>query len=146
MTEYTMHKNKVSYRTLTNKTAYTYNEEKKYKWLQKICLRTLNKLGCYYQHEEQTVTRVKINVSGLIDFIIAQRREVLEEAHHMRDSLVVYLGDSEYSRFQKDSYNYIQMVNTKGRYGMNGKIEFMDMEVVLIPHWEGVLVAPRSKI
>lgn len=80
-----------------------------------------------------------------MDFIIAQRREILEQAHHNRGSLIVYLGESELCRFEEDMRTTTQMVNTSARYGMNGQMQFMDMEVILVPHWQGVLVVPSKR-
>ena len=113
--------------------AYAFNEKGKLKWLQKLCLKILDKLGCQYYNQAVEVKAVTINFDKVIDLIQAQRNAI--ELAYGRRCKYVILGQNAMRRL---------IIECSDRFGFSIPVgsrfrEFAGMRVILCPWFDGVL-------
>ena len=139
---YCVHKLKSNTSYGKHKDVFSYREDGKRRWLQRLCFFILKKLECFHPFKEITYEPIKIEVDTIRDYIMEQKLAVMEEASHYGDSLVVLIGQSEFIDFTSD-------LGTHGfdsgfEYGRNGEKFWMGMKIITLPYWEGVLVVPSK--
>lgn len=125
------------YNYYLSKTVYEFKKDKKYHWLQKLCIKILDKLGCQKQECKIDIEHIIVDKIDLLEklftcsnvlrregkqpemlLIGAEDFEKLTNAPRVRDSLVF---DLQYSQ----------------HYG--SKMEILGMKIVVVPWMHGIL-------
>ncbi len=116
--------------------AFSFNPKRPAKWLQRVCLAILRRLGCYDMEAIQRYERHVIDGDTFMDRALKQHEwmaRVLE-----REPKTILLGPDEYNELmaRADETNFAFEFDT--RYGKDG--HFYGMQVRVIPWMSGFLV------
>jgi len=115
--------------------AYAFNERGKLKWLQKLCLKILDKLGCQYYNQAVEVKAILVDFDKVIDLIQAQR-DAIEMTYGRRCKYAI-LGQNAMRRLNiecGDRFTFVLPAGPNRRFR-----EFAGMRVILCPWFDGVL-------
>ncbi len=143
----------VSYRTRHEATkvvpwmdAFSFNRHAKHHWLQRLCLGTLRRLGCF-ANKTETVTRY-LEPSGdtIMKKLQEQQREVFKLLN--RDATHIYMGQEDFETLVSQQTSGNHVIRVPGDVH-TGRYEVFGVEVIMVPWMRGILVAPppsrRSK-
>jgi len=133
---------------------YQFREEKGWRWIQKLALWTLKKIGCHAFIMEETMVRSEtINLHNLTKQIMEQQADTINWYHHHGDRLLV--GPTEFAELSALPFThplsldlqYMWVETDDTKYGMNlppHTYTRFGLKVTVIPHMKGVLVLPKG--
>lgn len=117
------------------KSAYEFRPDLKYHWLQKICIRILDKIGAYSLERVPKITRIDLSSMDITKKIQKLRNDILINTN--RAELIIMVGPKEFNEMRtsadcnifvsKDFHEFI----------------FAGLKVVYNPYMDGVIVVPR---
>lgn len=103
-------------------------------WLARLLRMTTDK-----EWEQTTVHTITVNPAAYEKTVWEHSRRFMEQYGHPPKT--VLLGRNEFRGFTEELYRQISFTATL-RYGDHRGIRYMNMEVILVPWMEGVLVLP----
>lgn len=122
------------------KEAFEFRKDRPAHWLQRLCLWTLRKLGCFACTETVTIERHNIGRHGknFMDRLWERREAVWGFFEDAPTRLLI--GAQDYSELMKEACT--SGFSFDGRYymGRGGKPEVYGMKVEVIPHMRGMLL------
>jgi hypothetical protein len=123
--------------TMTIKDAYEFRQDRPARWLQRLCLWVLRKLGAFYQRDMVTVQRHVLKPKTFMDRLFKQREEIASLLN--REPKVMLIGADDYFELMNEPAIH-QEFSFTAQYGK--RREILGMEVRVIPWMRGVLVMP----
>ena len=129
---------KESVRLRDHSDKFSFREDKKYHWLQRLCLNTLKKIGAYAKYEDVHVTRHRVDTDDLIKAIRKQNHIV--QRVHGRKPQTLYIGNETFSKLMSMP-DIMHLINPMEFFTPQGKNIF-GLKVVIVPWMEGFLVTP----
>lgn len=130
----------------THEDKFSFNERRKYKWLQRICLNILAKIGCHSDYSVTSTTYTSKEIQDAKEYIYAQYTQLCNRSVLNGESLVIYMGAREWGKFHDEEIHSVFAFRTQmelRRDNINRPM-FLGMEIIILPYWEGILVAPRA--
>lgn len=126
---------------------FKFNPKKKYKWLQKLCLNTLYKLGCYTSIIDTNITTIQITPKKFIEELLRQQHQIMKLCNYRPEK--VYMGQHDFYTISGEIYNdtYPMTININYDKGVKTKDDYViyGLRVTIIPWMEGILVVPPER-
>lgn len=122
------------------KDAFELREDRPAVWLQRICLWTLRKLGCFACKETVTIERHVIGKNGktFMDRLWTRRTALLRNELN-REPTRLLLGAKDYEELMGEVCTQGFSFASNYNMGRNGRPEIMGLTVEVIPHMSGLL-------
>lgn len=119
---------------------FEFREDKGFKWLQRLAIWVLRKLGCYALSEDIYYTKRVIKMDDLIDGLIRQQHEIVSH-YNLAGGERVLIGSEEFSKLmcQPETKEMLSF-DCAG----SGLRSFRGMSITVIPWMKGILVVPAS--
>ena len=111
---------------------YVYTPTNGWAWLQRIAIWILRKLHCY--ETKIAYQRVEFCTSEFMNFLLKQRKEVLEHFHGAKEFRVLVGADDMERTLQLP---YIRNI-------INFEVRVAGMNVTVVPWMKGILVLPEG--
>lgn len=139
--------------TLEVKDHYQFRPDRKYHWLQKLCLWALRKLGCYALTTNTNIVKHVVNTDTLMQGIFAQLGELAAIYNYKGQVLLV--GYEEFSQLQGFPINhplsiycdYMWQEYAGMKEDFSGPVykrTAMGLRVIVIPWMKGFLIVPKE--
>lgn len=133
------YKIKKKYNIEKSENLFEYNENKKLKFIQKICFYILKKLNCNYINRNEFVDYEQIFVNDVID-IIYEYKDQLQLIFDKKAKYLI-LGKKQIEKLKVSQMEYLDF-KIPDTY-KNEKIYLAGLKVILIPWIDGVIVLPN---
>lgn len=125
--------------------SYTYRNDKKYKWLQRLCFFILGKIGAWNQEKTVKYTRITFKTDDFMKAIFTQKDELARWFN--RDGIKILIGGEDFQKLMhsemiRDSFRFHASYHFgcgKGRYQIYG------LDATVIPWMKGILVLPKEE-
>jgi hypothetical protein len=119
---------------IVQKDTFSFNEERGFKFIQKICFYILTKLKCHNVLKEDCIKHYTLELSAL-ESILKQENVILEKYDRLPKN--IFIGSKEFAELCGDlnSKNYINLSYAEFK-------TFMGMKIHIVPHMKGILVVP----
>lgn len=131
---------------------FEFKAGKKYHWLQKICFKILDRIGCRSLETTTTVVYKDIQAKDLLDLVLKSIDAVYYSTNERREDLVVCIGNQEWSELISNPYmathNWFSYSCGPFRAydGFNRECSPFGVQVAVIPWMQGVVVVPRKAV
>lgn len=130
----------------THHDVYKLRPDRKYVWLQKLCIRILKKLGANWIEDRMTFERIQIDSSKFMKNLFDQVAEIQREFNQKPKTILI--GSEDYHKLMGDKELY-QMLRFEAEYHTsrrNERGEYVGtvngLSVQVIPWMQGILVLP----
>lgn len=124
---------------------FSYQPDKRHKWLQRLCIKVLRKLKCQYYEDHITYKTLTVDSEKFMDKLFEQR-ECLLEWDRLPQTL--FIGNSTYYELmnvvKKDQSLHAEFTFAAA-YHVGGKTirpQIMGLEVRVVPWMQGMLAVP----
>ena len=119
-----------------DKKSYHFRRDKKFHFLQRICLKILEEIGAHRTIMDETISYVQINPNDTLEAIFRQKIEMCRQ--DMPERAQIFIGADDWNElFSHAQVHHHITMNVKSQgpqiHGMN---------VTIVPWMKGVLVAP----
>lgn len=122
---------------ITNEEAFSFNEYRGFRWLQKLCLWVLRKLGCQYSYKYRSVKTVRVDLEKLHELILQQSHAVRRVLGWKCKYLIIGEELALKLSIEADDMFWFNVPNESRR--------FAGMIVIVVPWFEGFLCLPELK-
>jgi hypothetical protein len=117
---------------------WVYTPQKKYKRVQDICWKILQKFGALKNVMEMTseITTIHLDQQSFLNRVLQQQEDILH--YYNKTKVKIYMGNSDFDKAamssRKSQVQYFSFHCDPP--------QFMGIDIHVIPHMEGVLVVP----
>ncbi|MGZ3235767.1 MAG: hypothetical protein ACXU8A_00155 [Burkholderiaceae bacterium] len=120
---------------------FALNKHKKHYWLQKICIRILERLDCQWQDTKVETTRIRIDPEEFMNKLYAQKAELFKQFN--KDGTKLLIGAQDYEELMcSPQIHQILSFNARAYKDNDYGRQIMGLEVTVIPWMRGILVMP----
>jgi hypothetical protein len=117
--------------------AYSYRADKPLRWLQRLCLRILDRLGCQYYHNMVTYKTARGEVDTLLDAI---RDQVLAiDYTYARKCEYILIGRDKMRELWGEVVDYPLAIDVPATSHAR---EVLGMKLITVPWFEGIVCLP----
>lgn len=123
--------------------AYAFDKNKKFHWLQRLCIKVLDKIGARYMESFKTL-RFEAKPDAIMDKIVAQ----IDMAHMMQQTPVrVFVGSKNWPEIasRQEFWRYMEMPAMTAQVGFKREYRVLGLDVTIVPWMDGVLVLPAER-
>ena len=136
--EFIQHQEKLDRFLIPN--AFRYNDNKGYKWVQRLCCWIMKKIGAdYYDEKAAYLTKTSFNTQDFIGKIFQQKGDIQQYFNRKPKQLLI--GDEDFRELM-GTPEIRDMLSFHTSY--NYDREICGLKVTIIPWMKGILVLPNS--
>ena len=121
--------------------AYCFNGSRKMRWLQRLCLWVLERLGCQYCNNILKSTVFELPSGESILAQLQEDREMISRMMENDEDFYVVLGSSQMRNLAGElweKYSY--------HFEASAKLSVYGMKCVVVPWIDGCFLLPKSKL
>ncbi len=138
---YQWYETKISNKVVKIHNAYSFNQEKRMKWLQKLCIWTLQKLRCNHFYDDQVVKRYALETDDLMKVVRSQALELRKQGYE--GQLEIFMGEEDYTELiiNPEMHRYVTVDLSR-----NVPRQVLGLTLYLMPHVKrGMFVVPSRQ-
>ncbi len=125
--------------TFIDPEAFAYRDDVRLRWLQRILLWGLRKIGAHRQSRTETVKRETFDAQDLFNAVFEAQKEVFE----YRTPTKIYIGRSNFEEIldlPPEQAMGIYSFDMAAKYGLSGRPMLCNLPVTVLPYMRGILV------
>lgn len=121
---------------------YSYNANKRARWLQKLCFWVLKKLHCEHYEIQCTINTIEVNFDDIVRQVLNTASAIDIVYHHRPKHLL--LGHDKMQELGCEA-NSLMHFSFPPNYQapVSPPVKFAGMEIVLVPWMEGLMLVPE---
>lgn len=130
-------------RVLESRNTFKFREDRKYQWLQRICVGILERLRCHASDVSETVETYDIDPSNFMNALMAQRETVENFFGHKPSRLII--GRKNYEDLvQIRAPDCVFAFESNYTVGRDGQREdtVHGLAITVVPWIEGIVIMP----
>jgi hypothetical protein len=124
--------------------AYKFDQTKKYPWLQKLCLRILQKLGCQHYESRIVVEEVSINTRDFLDAFFEQHKCLDFCYRYQPKHLLIGVRDFQNLQAIPGINRLLTFDASTKLYSSDEGYFFYDLKVTIVPWMDGWVLLPKE--
>lgn len=117
--------------------SFQFRKDKKWHWLQRVCIYLLTKIGAFRQYDEERIEHVTFDDLPFIENILRHKWNVEDVFDIELDRIIIGGKDFEKLLASPDIKQYFQFQAGK-------QSRFLDLAVEVVPWMNGIVVLPRK--
>jgi hypothetical protein len=135
---------KLNYSSILVPDTYSFNQNKRFKWLQRLCIRILNKLGCQRYVMQSTFETVTVDFDNIVELVLKQSYAI--ECVTGRRCKYLVLGRKQMIELDlavPEGHMLFQFPHDYKARIYLGSMIFAGLKVVIVPWFDGILCLPE---
>jgi len=123
--------------------AYSFNPERRLRWLQRLCLWILKKLKCQHYDEYISMETFKVEFDSIVDLIISQSAAINRVYSHRCKYVILGRRAMMELQIELDRQLWFNFPSDFECPQYRNRMTFAGLTIIVVPWFEGVLCLER---
>jgi hypothetical protein len=117
--------------------AYIFTKSARFHWLQRLCLRILDRLGCQYSRVEMEVKTHRLERAKVSDFVHAQAWAFRKVYGELPGAIIVGQAQAD------ELFSWGDLMT---QFAFDAPNEYMGITVIIAPYFDGVVCLRKPEV